>query len=496
MSETNPKYQQELLNAICRDELQSFVARCFETLNPGSKLEPEGFIDYITSLLEPLRAGKQLKLVVNLPPRHLKSTIISIALPAWLMGHNPALRVIVASYSDELAEKLSRDFRRIIMSDWYRELFPSMRIGDKDTASEVGTTSNGYRLGVSAKGTITGRGADIIIIDDPIKPMDTGYDSARDSVNEWFRSTLVSRLDKPAQGSIILVMQRLHANDLSGFLLETGEYKHICLPAIATADITYQLPHGTYVRKVGEALSPKLQPVSVLDSLKRLQGPSCFSAQYQQEPFASDGELIKPDYIQLYDGRIPESASILVSCDPAISTAEGNDYSAVVTCAYFNDMYCIIDVFRDRLELVDLVDRIAQIYRRYNAPQLLIEKQSVGISLIDMLRRQKVWAIPFAPIGSKEERVQRNLEPFISKRFFVSSHMPLLVDYQRELLSFPKGKHDDMVDATIQIFEHCRMNWLPPGITEVMIYHKDKDGRSNDQIDSNYKVPNNIWFAD
>lgn len=175
MSQTSLPTDNQVLQAILRQRLAAFVARAFETLNPGAEFQPEWFVDYISFKLEPLKEGKQLKLIVNLPPRHLKSTIISVALVAWLMGHNPALRIIVASYSDELAEQLTRDYRRIITSQWYAELFPAMRIGEKDTTREIVTTQNGYRLGVSVGGTLTGRGADIIIVDDPIKAGDATY---------------------------------------------------------------------------------------------------------------------------------------------------------------------------------------------------------------------------------------------------------------------------------------------------------------------------------
>lgn len=495
MTQTSLPTDNQVLQAILRQRLAAFVARAFETLNPGAEFQPEWFVDYISSKLEPLKEGEQLKLIVNLPPRHLKSTIISVALVAWLMGHNPALRIIVASYSDELAEQLTRDYRRIITSPWYAELFPAMRIGEKDTAREIVTTQNGYRLGVSVGGTLTGRGADIIIVDDPIKAGDATSETKREAVNDWYRHTLISRLDKPKQGSIILVMQRLHDADLTGFLLETGDYEHICLPAIATVNKAYPTGHGLYERKAGEALSPKLQPVDKLEEIKRLQGPTFFSAQYQQEPFAHEGELIKPEHIQLYDGDVPESATIIMSCDTASKTGEANDNSAIIVCAYFNDAYHIIHVVCGKFPLKGLTSRVVELYHHYKSPTLLIEDNGSGTSLIQIFEEHGIWAIGIKPVGSKEDRVLRNLAPFETGRFYVSAHMSLLAEYQRELLSFPKGKHDDMVDATIQILEYWKEKRLPPHITEVGIVYQDKNGRWSDQP-APPPERNSIFFSD
>ena len=159
----------------------------------------------------------------NIPPRNLKSICSSVALPAFLLGHNPTKKIICVSYSDDLAAKFSNDCRAVMRSDWYKQTFPRARIDKaKDTESEVRTTERGYRLATSVGGTLTGRGGDIIIIDDPIKPQDAQSKSVRDKTIQWYENTLLSRLDDKVHGAIVVVMQRLHLDDLAGHLLERG----------------------------------------------------------------------------------------------------------------------------------------------------------------------------------------------------------------------------------------------------------------------------------
>ena len=179
-----------------------------------------------------------------MPPRSLKSICASVALPAWLLGHDPTRRIICASYAQELSVKLANDFRLVVTSDWYRRLFPHTRLDpQKNTETEVVTTARGYRLATSVGGVLTGRGADLIVIDDPMKPQDALSDTKRQAVQQWFDTTLLSRLDDQARGAILLVMQRLHVEDLAGHVLAKDGWAHLDLPAIAEA--AADIPIGT-----------------------------------------------------------------------------------------------------------------------------------------------------------------------------------------------------------------------------------------------------------
>jgi hypothetical protein len=204
----------------------------------------------------------------------------------------------VVSYADDLARKFSRDFRTIVTTDWYRDLFPAMKL-KKNTETEIETTQGGYRLATSTGGVLTGRGANLIVLDDPIKPIDAESEVARPKNNEWFDKVLFSRLNSKEHGSIILVMQRLHENDLSGHLLEKEGFDLIALPAIAIREERGRLPNRRiYRRKIGEALHPQRENVQVLDEIKARVGSRVFQAQYQQSPVPAEGNLFKRSWLR------------------------------------------------------------------------------------------------------------------------------------------------------------------------------------------------------
>jgi len=240
-------------------------------------------------------------LIITLPPRSLKSLCASVALPAWFLGHYPWERVVVVSYSDFLSRTHANDFRRIVNHPLYQATFPAMRL-DRDTDREIVTTERGKRIATSIDGTLTGLGGNLIIIDDPIKLGDAMSDAVRERVIEWFRSTLLSRGDDKSETRIVVVMQRVHENDLVGYLQEQGGFEVLNLPSIATKTDSYDLGGGRiYTRLQGELLHPAHESVATLIELKREMGPIAFSAQYQQSPIPPGGTIIKRKWLTTYD---------------------------------------------------------------------------------------------------------------------------------------------------------------------------------------------------
>jgi hypothetical protein len=258
----------------------------FSVINPGQEYTPNWHISAIAHKLDKVRRGESKRLIIAMPPRHLKSITVSIAFPAFLLGHYPSMRIIGASYADSLAVAHSNDFRRLIESGSYKRLFPEMRIDPaKNTEAEVRTTQRGFRLATSVGGSLTGRGGQLIIIDDPLKPDEAASETARRRAIDWYEKTVTSRLDHKGEGRIILVMQRLHVDDLAGHLLEAGGWDYLGLPAIAGIEEAIPLTRGrVHIRQPGELLFPARESMTVLDQLKREMGSYAFSAQYQQEP--------------------------------------------------------------------------------------------------------------------------------------------------------------------------------------------------------------------
>ena len=210
-------------------------------------------------------------------------------------------RVVVVSYSDLLARNHANDFRRLVNDPLYRATFPGMRL-DRETDREIITTMRGKRIATSIDGTLTGLGGNLIIIDDPIKLGDAMSDAVRARVIEWYRSTLLSRGDDKTTTRIVVVMQRVHENDLVGYLQEQGGFEVLNLPAIAQRTQTYELGGGrTYTRQRGELLHPEHEPADILIELKREMGPIAFSAQYQQNPIPFGGNIVKRKWLTTYD---------------------------------------------------------------------------------------------------------------------------------------------------------------------------------------------------
>src|SRR5262249_31309072 len=303
----------------------------FGVVRPGVVFKPNWHFEAVTEKLSQVARGDVRRLIITMPPRMLKSLCASVALPAWFLGRNPSERVVVVSYSDVLARTHANDFRLLVNHPIYQASFPAMRL-ERDTDREITTTKRGKRIATSIEGTLTGLGGNLIIIDDPIKLGDAMSESVRTRVIEWYRSTLLSRADDKRAARIVLVMQRIHQDDLSGYLQEQGGFDVLCLPAVAPCAEAYYLGDGRYKRRLKhELLHPAHEPAEVLLELTRAMGPIAFSAQYQQDPIPPGGTIIKRKWLATYDTVGRQSGDkVIMSWDVALSETATADYSACV----------------------------------------------------------------------------------------------------------------------------------------------------------------------
>ena len=223
-----------------------------------------------------IHQGVNRRLLITQPPRSLKSICVSVAYVAWLLGHDPTRRIIVASYSGNFATELHRQFRMVVGSAWYQALFPTTR-WERETDSEMITSKGGSRFATSIGGTLTGRGADLIIIDDPLNATEAQSETSRRRVIEWYGGALVSRLNDKEKGAIVAVMQRLHEDDLAGHVLRQGEWMHLNLPSTATEDQEIPLGRGlTHRRKQGDLMHPEREKRSrFLEDIKTPDSVPC-----------------------------------------------------------------------------------------------------------------------------------------------------------------------------------------------------------------------------
>src|SRR6201984_2312502 len=233
---TPPEYE-----ALLRYDFASFAARCFHELNPHTELAMNWHLEVIAAKLMEVRQGKIRRLIINLPPRHLKSLMASVAFPAWCLGHDPSAQILCVSYAQDLADKLAPACRGIRMSPWYRRIFPPRLAAHRQAVQEFITTRQGYRLATSTGGVLTGRGADLILIDDPLKPEEALSEARRDATNDGYANTLYSRLNDKRRGGIVIIMQRLHEDDLVGHVLGQEPWEVVSFSAIAEADEVHEI---------------------------------------------------------------------------------------------------------------------------------------------------------------------------------------------------------------------------------------------------------------
>ena len=226
---------------IYRQDLVAFIHRSFLELNPAATFEYNWHLELIAQSLKDVANGSCKRLIINVPPRHLKSHSASIAFPAWFLGHFPEKQVACVSYAQDFSDTLARHSRRLMNSAFYQAIFATRISSKRDTVADFETTQGGFRYSTSVGGGFTGRGADVIVIDDPLKADEALSDVRRESVNEWFDNTLRSRLNRQEQGAIIIIMQRLHINDLVAHVQQTEHWRVLSFSAIAETDEAYEV---------------------------------------------------------------------------------------------------------------------------------------------------------------------------------------------------------------------------------------------------------------
>lgn len=450
-----------VFNEILMSNFSTFIEKCFRALNPGTAYLSNWHIEAIAWHLEQVRLGKIKRLIITMPPRSAKSISASVAFPAFVHGHDPTKEIIAVSYAQNLATSLHNDYRSIISSEWYRQLFAGTRIDPrKDTEQEVRLTKRGGRFSTSVGGVLTGRGAEIIVIDDPLKPDDAMSEARRTTVNTWYGGTLLSRLNQKKDGAIVIVTQRLHVDDLVGHVTQFDEtWTVLNLPAIATEKQTVQIGNDrSHVRQKGDLLHAEREDQAVLDELRTNFGGEAFEAQYQQQPVPPGGNMIKREWLSYYE-HLPEvtsDATVFQSWDTASKTGLENDWSVGTTWLFYEGHYYLVDVCREKLNYPDLRDRMIQMASRYDPWVILVEDTGVGTGLLEELRNEGLDAVGINPTQSKETRAHFQTPKFQSSRVLFPSSAPWLSGLEAELLAFPAGRHDDQVDSIIQAlgYEH------------------------------------------
>ncbi len=451
-------YTKRLLSAVLRQNFSSFIIKVFHTINPGNEFITNWHVDLLSDYLESIRLGRIKRLIINIPPRSLKSLCVNVAWPAWLLGINPCLKIISTSYSNALSIKHSLDCRMIIQSQWYKNLFPNTIISKENNQKhKFLTTENGFRLATSTGGTLTGEGADVLIVDDPHNPIHINSVKLRNKVIEWFEGSFMTRLNNKRTGSIVIIMQRLHNDDLSGYLNIKDGWEIVKIPSIANKDVFFTINNNKYIFKEGEILNSKLDTIESLLKLENAIGKKNYHAQYLQSPIDKSYNLISESELSLYT-EIPNLPSYFVlSIDSAIKLSTNSDYTVCTCWKIIKNKYYLIDLIRDKMDYPLLKESIKHQIQKYNPKYTLIEDKSSGQSLIQDLISEGIPNIKaIKATKDKITRFSSVLYIFHSNRVFFPKNSKFNRALIREITQFPTSRNDDIVDSISQFLNFIR----------------------------------------
>lgn len=474
-----------VLKSALKCDLSLFTQKVFDTVSPAPTYLHNWHINLISEYLIACQKSEITRLIINIPPRHLKSISVAVSFPAWLLGHNPHEQIMCASYSQELAYKHSTDCRLIVQSEWYKELFPdTLLVDDQNTKRKFVTSGRGHRIGTSVGGTATGEGANFLIVDDPLNAQDQMSEAVRNTANDWFDQVFTTRLNDKKKGVIIVIMQRLHENDLTGHLLKKGGWEHLCLPAIAEKDEIIEKGNVKVSRSIGDFLHPDRMGEKELNQVKTEIGSYGFAGQYQQRPSPKGGGEFRKEWLSYYDTLALNTLNLYMLVDPANSKKKNSDYTAIVIIgASGDDNLYLVDFIRDKLNVKEREDLIFELHKKYKPKMVAYEKYGMQND-IDWLRKsmdERNYRFHIEEVGgplSKEDRIRRLIPYFVDHKIYLPKvlyktnyeNKPVdLIDafvYQ-EYLTFPVGLHDDMLDALSRM---CDINIQYPGKSNIDYY--------------------------
>jgi len=489
--------------ADCEESFVDFIKLAWHVVEPGQDYVHNWHIDMIAAHLTAITDEMMIddekyynRLLINVPPGAMKSLLTNVFWPAWEWGprNMPHLRYVCASHGQELAIRDSTKMRRLIQSEWYQSLWGDRvtLTGDQNAKTKFENTATGFRQAVAAGG-ITGARGDRVIIDDPHTVESAASDQMRSTTIDWFLQAVPTRLNNPDKSAIVVIMQRLHEEDVSGVILDKGlGYDHIMLPMeyeplrAAPTMLGWEDQRET----LGELLFPERFPEHVVERDKRAMGPYAVSGQFQQIPTPADGGIIKRDWWQLWEhDSFPAFDYIIASLDTAYTEKTENDPSALTIWGFYTedpisteamkkplslkDMFqkergykaphpkvMLVNAWAERLELHQLVTKVAETLKKYKADAILIEDKAAGHSVAQELRRLYnhlgFMVITDNPNGIDKRSRLYSVQHIFAEGLVYAPDKSWADMVITQSAIFPKGKHDDLVDTVSMALRHLR----------------------------------------
>jgi predicted phage terminase large subunit-like protein len=446
--------EKELLRRKCVAEFKSFVVEMWDVIEPSQPFVDGWHIDEICKHLEAVAEFQIKKLVINIPPRHMKSLLCSVLFPAWVWLKYPNRKFIYGSYAEAIAIRDSIKTRNLVLSDKYRSLFKiKWSLSEDQNQKKVfQNTEGGERVAVGVGSGLTGQGGDYLFIDDPINAIDAFSESVRDSANLWHDMTFSTRYNNADSHAKVIIMQRLHEDDMTGHVLKNGTYEHLIMPARFDPDADLK-SHTTLrfvdPRKIKNQLlwPARFNEAAIIDLERDLKEHS--EAQLQQDPKPPKGGLFPRDHWQFFETPPSPIIDLVQFWDCAEKPGITNDYSVCATWARTENGFYLLDLWRDKVDAPTLEVMAQTLYKKWRPTTMVIEDKSHGTSLIQYLARfTTLPIIPMLPTKSKELRAISASSTVKAKKCFLPKEGTFVKDFIKEHEKFPRGKNDDQVDTT------------------------------------------------
>ena len=424
-----------------QNDFMSFVKHMWPDFIEGDHHEK------VAKKFNDISTGKLKRLIINMPPRHTKSEFASYLLPAWMIGRNPKLKIIQSTHTTELAVRFGRKAKTLMDSEEYKQVFNTRLREDSQAAGKWETQQGGEYYAAGVGSAITGRGADLLIIDDPHSEQDAMNKDALERAYEWYTSGPRQRL-QPG-GIIILVMTRWNTKDLTGKLIKAQSE--------AKAD-QWQVVEFPAIMPSGKPLWPEFWKLEELESVKASLSVPKWNAQYMQNPSSEEGAILKREWWNDWEDKMPPLHHVIQSYDTAFMKKETADFSAITTWGVFYDdrfngpQLILLDAIKDRYEFPELRRVALDQYNYWNPETVIIESKASGLPLTYELRKMGIPVINFTPSkgNDKHTRVNAVAPLFESGCIWAPRDQQFAQEVIEECAAFPYGDHDDLVDSTTQ----------------------------------------------
>lgn len=482
----------EKLRQALRTDFVTFHAKAFATLVPGRELSGE-YIGYLCQKMKEFADGDITRLLINMPPRHLKTFTASVCGSAWLLAHDPTLKILIVTGSDGLSKEIADHIRTLLNATWFKESFAARIRKDRSATRRFEMRQGGGVRVASVLGRFTGHGGDVVIVDDPHQINDARELGTIDRVIDSFDTQIRSRLNRQAGARMMVIGHRVHERDLSGHLLRSGEWSHVCLPLVAPKDVKVS---SHWHRRTGDLLMPGSHSVKELEELFKSKTLPDFETLYQQDP--SHGlRPITPHDFRSYGKRDFSSLPVVISIDPGHVPAASNSFNVVQVWAR-DHRHRLIYQYRAQAPYDEFRRECQRLVRKYRPSAVVIEMTGHGPALSSQLKLNRETHLEQVhPSLSKAERLAEHIETICGRKISLPRDAEWRGIYIAEFVNFPNTRFTDQIDATTQYLSFMARNphlkKLPPNTLQaaVVLYSAPQEWHrlSAPQADSKPTIP-------